>query len=190
MSGSFSVSRRISDIPTFPFRTFNELQQAAKDQNISVGVDPLAAAEWSEKHAGSIKRLFVSSLSILLIILAMASVITAVWLKNYWLLAAAPVMAGAFYFSHPASTYHKWVTVGGAAGLAVFIDLLLNGLVTAAILVAYADLTFAAVRAAGFVTDSGFRKHLLANESDFVAAYLARECNFRDNKTKKVYSAR
>jgi hypothetical protein len=180
----------IGDIPAFPFQTFAELRKAAKDDTFSVGVDPLAAAEWSDRHSTGLKRALVSSLSILLIALAVASIVTAVWLKDYWLLAATAVMAGAFYFSNPASEYHKWVTVIGAAGIAVFIDLLLNGLVTAAIVVAYADLTFAAVRAAGFVADSGFRKHLLASESEFLTAYLARKCNVRDNKTKKMYSAR
>jgi hypothetical protein len=190
MSRSSTSYRSIGDIPAFPFRTFAELQKAAKDDSFSVGVDPLAAAEWSDSHSTGLKRVLVSSLSILLIALALASIVAGVWLKDYWLLAATPVMAGAFYFSNPASAYHKWVTVIGAAGIAVFIDLLVNGLVTAAILVAYADLTFAAVRAAGWVTDSGFRKHLLANESDFLSGYFARKCNVRDNKTKKVYSAR
>lgn len=190
MSGSSTSYRSIEDIPAFPFQTFAELRKATKDDTFSVGVDPLAAAEWWDSHSTGPKRVLVSSLSILLIALAVASIVAAVWVKDYWLLAATPAMAGAFYFSHPGSPYHKWVTVAGAAGIALFADLLLNGLVTAAILVAYADLTFAAVRAAGFVTDSGFRKHLLANESDFLEAYFARKCNVRDNKTKKVYSAR
>jgi len=182
-------STTIAGIPSFPFRTFSDLQQAVADDKVNVGVDPLAAAEWADRCSTGIKRSFVASLSILLIVLAISSVAGAVWLRDYWLLASVPAMAAAFYFSHPASPYHKWVTVAGAAGIAVFVDLLVNGLLTAAVVAAYAVLTFAAVRAAGFISDSGYRKHLLASEADFIAAYTARSCNIRDNKTKKVYSA-
>src|SRR5262249_121946 len=91
-SDSTMPDKTVAAIPNLPFRTFGELQKAAKDDSFSVGVDPLAAAEWSDKHSTGFKRAFVSSLSILLIVVALASVVTAILLRNYWLLVATPVM--------------------------------------------------------------------------------------------------
>jgi hypothetical protein len=61
--------------------------------------------------------------------------------------------------------------------------------VIAAAIVAYAGLTFAAVRAASYVTNSSFRKALLRDESLFLAAYSAGACTIRNNRTDRVYSA-
>ena len=126
-------------------------------------------------------------LSLLLMVAAVASVVAAVLTREYWLLAAAPIQALAFYISHPASPIRKWVTIGGAVSVAVFLDLLLNGEPIAAALAAYAGLTFAAVRAAGYITDSAFRKALAADETLFIAAYSGGACTLRNNQTKKVY---
>ena len=70
----------------------------------------------------------------------------------------------------------------------MFLDLLLNGMPIAAALVAYAGLTFAAVRAAGYITNSSFRKALLSDENLFLAAYADGACTLRNNQTKQVYS--
>jgi hypothetical protein len=119
---------------------------------------------------------------------AVASVVAAFLTGEYWLLAAAPIQAVVFYLSHPASPIHKWVTIGGAISVAVFLNLLFNGLAIAAALVAYAGLTFAAVRAAGFITNSAYRKALLKDETMFVNAYADGACTLRNNRTKVVYS--
>jgi hypothetical protein len=62
--------------------------------------------------------------------------------------------------------------------------------VAASVLVAYAGLTFAAVRAAGFITGSAFRKALASDEDLFLGAYSERACTVRDNETKRVYRRR
>jgi len=80
------------------------------------------------------------------------------------------------------------VTIGGAVSVAVFLNLLLNGLPIAAALVAYAGLTFASVRAAGYIANSGFRNALLCNEEMFLNAYGSGACTLRNNRTKVVYS--
>jgi hypothetical protein len=149
----------------------------------------LAAAKWSEQFNTRFKKAIITALSLLLVIAAIASVVAAVFTREYWLLAAAPIQALAFYLSHPASPIHKWVTIGGAVSVAVFLDLLFNGLPIAAALVAYAGLTFAAVRAAGYITNSAFRKALLSDENLFLAAYADGACTLRNNQTKRVYSA-
>jgi hypothetical protein len=178
----------IGDIPRFPFETFDQLQGALAIRSFNIGVDALAAAEWSEQFNTRFKKAIIGGLSLLLLVAAVASVVVAFWTHEYWLLAAAPIQALAFYLSHPASPIHKWVTVGGAVSIAVFLDLLLNGLPIAAALVAYAGLTFAAVRSAGYITNSAFRKALQSDESLFLAAYSGGACTLRNNQTKKVYS--
>lgn len=179
----------IGDIPRFPFEDFDQLKAAVAIRSFNIGVDSLAAAKWSEQFNTKFKKAIIAALSLLLVVAAIASVVAAVLTREYWLLAAVPIQALAFYLSHPASPIHKWVTIGGAVSGAVFLDLLFNGLPIAAALVAYAGLTFAAVRAAGYITNSAFRKALLSDEKLFLAAYADGTCTLRNNQTKVVYSA-
>jgi hypothetical protein len=64
---------------------------------------------------------------------------------------------------------------------------LFNQMPTAATLVAYAGLTFAAVRASSSITHSAFRKALTTNEELFLDAFANKACTIRDSKTKQVY---
>jgi hypothetical protein len=125
----------------------------------------------------------------LLIGAALSAIIVAFYSGMYWVLAAVPAMGISFYFSNPSSEYRKWVTVAGAASVAVFLDLLVNGLLVPALIMAYAGLTFAAVRAAAFVANSGFRKALLKDEATFVQAYSMGACSVRDDKLDQTYSS-
>jgi hypothetical protein len=179
--------RRVGQIPGVPFETFGELQAAVAGRTFNIGVDPLAAAEWSESFSTRSKRIIVTILSCLLISAAVTSVVVAIAIQNYWLLAALPVQAVAFYVSHPESPIRQWVTVAGVASVIVFANLLLNHLTTAAALTAYAGLTFAAVRAAAFTVNSGFRKALLSDEALFLAAYAEGACTLRQKSTGSVY---
>jgi hypothetical protein len=177
----------VAEIPRFPFGSFSELKAAIADRKASIGVDALAAAQWADRSLGRIGKSAISALSLLLIVTAIAAVVTGLWTKSYWLFAAPVVQAAAFYFSHPASSLREWATLAGVASMIIFIDFLFRGWMTAAVLVAYAGLTFAAVRAAGFITSSAFRKALASDEGLFLAAYRERACTLRDNETKRVF---
>jgi hypothetical protein len=179
----------VAEINAFPFETFEQLQAAVAMRSFNVGVDALAAAKWSDNFNGKVKRIAVTALSLLLLAAALVAIVAAFVTTEYWLLAAVPIQALAFYISHPASPIRKWVTIGGAISVAAFLDLLLNGVLIAATLVAYAGLTFAAVRAAGYMTNSGFRKAILSDERLFLEAYADGKCTVRNNQTGRVYSA-
>jgi hypothetical protein len=179
----------VADIVGFPFENFEQLQAAVAIRSFNIGVDPLAAAEWSGRLNSRLKKTIIAALSLLLVAAAAASIVGAFLTGEYWLLLAPPIQATAFYVSQPASGIRKWVTVGGVISLAAFVDLLLNGLVVAAALVAYAGLTFASVRAASYVTNSSFRKALLRDELLFVTAYAGQACTIRNNRTNRVHSA-
>ena len=122
----------VGDIPRFPFEDFGQLKAATAIRSFNIGVDSLAAAKWSEHFNTRFKKVVIATLSLLLVIAAVASVVAAALTREYWLFAAAPIQALAFYLSHPASPIHKWVTIGGAVSVAVFLDLLFNGLPIAA----------------------------------------------------------
>lgn len=179
----------VADIPGFPFDTFEELQTAVRERSFGLGVSSLAAAEWLDTSNLRFKKGAVVALSLLLFVAAIAAAVAAFWLGNYWLLAAVPIQALAFYLSQPSSPIRKWVTVAGAVSIIIFANLLFNRLTTAATLVAYAGLTFAAVRAAGYIADSAFRKALLSDERLFLKAYNLCACTLRNNRTKQVYTS-
>lgn len=179
----------VAEINNFPFETFEQLQAAVAIRSFNVGVDALAAAKWSDTFNSKIKKAVVTALSLLLLAAALAAIVAAFITGDYWLIAALPIQAVTFYTSHPASPIRKWVTIAGALSVAAFIDLLLNGFLIAATLVAYAGLTFAAVRAAGYIANSGFRKAILSDERLFLEAYDRGECTVRNNQSGRVYSA-
>jgi hypothetical protein len=170
-----------------PYQTYAELQRAYSDKQIVIGVDPLAAAEWSAAAGRRWNQILVQGLSLLLILAALASVIAGFAVSNYWLLLALPIQGLAFYGAHLDAPYRFWVTLAGVASLIIFLNLLLNQFPTAATLVAYAGLTFAAVRATSSLTNSSFRKALVNDEELFHEAFANRVCTIRDNKTKRVY---
>jgi hypothetical protein len=170
-----------------PFQSYAELQRAFADKKVGIGVDPLAAAEWSAGADNRLNKALVQGLSLLLILAAIASIIVAFVVGNYWLLLALPIQALAFYGAHLEAPYRTFVSLAGVASLILFLNLLLNQLPTAATLVAYVGLTFAAVRATTSITNSAFRKALVADEELFLDAYANRLCTVRDNKTKQVY---
>jgi hypothetical protein len=179
--------KSVFDIPGFPFESYDQMQAAVAIKSFNVGVDPLAAANWSSRFNGGTRKAVIATLSLLVVSAAAASVVAAILTGNYWLIAAVPLQAAAFYVSHPASPIRKWVTVAGVLSVPAFLDLLFNGWVTAATLVAYAGLTFSAVRAALFMTNSSFRKALLKDEELFLAAFESGACTLRNNRTKRVY---
>jgi hypothetical protein len=182
-------AKSIAEIPGFPFESFEQLQAAVAIRSFNVGVDPLAAAEWSGRSGSRAMKAAIAVLSLLLVGAACASILAAVLTGEYWLFLAVPIQAVAFYVSQPSSGVRKWVTLSGAISLAVFINLLLNGLVIAATLLAYAALTFAAVRAASYLTNSSFRRALLSDEALFLRVYASGACTVRNNRTSRVYSA-
>ena len=177
----------IAQITNFPFDTFAELKTAVTGRKFTIGVDPLAAAEWSAIFNTRLKKAVITALSLLLIVAAIAAVVVAVAIEDYWLLAAVPIQGLAFYVSHPASPIRKWATIGGVASVIVFVDLLLNHWTTAATLTAYAGLTFAAVRAAAFTANSAFRKVLLTDEDLFLVAYSRGGCSLREKSSGRVF---
>lgn len=177
----------VSRIPGFPFKSFAALQKAMKERRAGLGVDPLAATEWAGEEMKGIRRATITALSLLLVIAALAAVITALWTENYWLLLALPAQAVMFYLAQPTSPISQWVTLGGVALMILFLEFLLKRSPTAATITVYAVLTFAAVRASSFITSSAFRRALLADEELFLIAYSHHACTVRDNETKKVY---
>lgn len=181
---------RVADIPDddFPFQSFAELKEALSNRAFSLGIDPLAAAEWSDRFSTRAGKALVALLSVLLISLAVSSIVAAFLTGNYWLFTALPIMAAAFYFSQPGSPFQKWATLGGAASVIVLLNFVLTGDGTGAALVAYAGLTFALVRAAGFINNSAFRRAVVADEAVFVAAYTSGACTLREKKTGMVYA--
>ena len=170
-----------------PCENFPELQSAIADKRFGVGVDPYAAARWSAAEGTEFKNFLITSLSILLILAAIAAILVAIVTHNYWLLLAVPIQAAVFYLANSNTAIRLWVTVAGVVSLIFFFNLLLNEMPTAATLVAYAGLTFAAVRASSSLTNAAFRQALVADEALFIEAFMNRACTLRNNKTKQVY---
>jgi hypothetical protein len=175
------------EIPGFPFDDFEQMRAAVKYGSFNIGVDPLAASEWADASGKGAGRHVIAGLSILLVLAALAAVAGAIFFGNYWLLLAIPIQLASFYLSHPSSPFRKAVTVAGALSVYVVLDLLLRRMPTAALLVAYGGLTFAAVRIAAFLSNSAFRKALLSDEKLFLTAYANRACTLRNKETGAVH---
>src|SRR5213593_5169827 len=83
----------IGDIPRFPFEDFDQLKAAVAIRSFNIGVDSLAAAEWAGQCNSRTGKTIVAALSLLLVVAALASIVAALWTREYWLLAALPIQA-------------------------------------------------------------------------------------------------
>src|ERR1044071_175828 len=80
----------VAEIPGFPFDSFEELQAAVRIKSFNIGVDPLAAAQWSDSFNTKSNKVVIAMLSGLLILSPLAAVVAAFVLGEYWLLLALP----------------------------------------------------------------------------------------------------
>jgi len=179
--------KAVGEIPDFPFKTFEELQQAIKSRSHSLGIDSLAAAQWGTQLNSGFKKALLIILSVGLYAVALGCVVAAILLRNYWLLAGIPIVVIMFLISETSSPLRRAVTAAGFLSVLASVDLLLRGFNTLSWLLAIGAVTFIAVRAANLINHSSFRDAVTSTETAFLYMYEKAGCTIRDNKTGRVF---
>ncbi len=179
----------VAEIPSFPFHTFEELQQALTDRRYSLGVDSLAAAELAGTFSSRLGNLVIGLLSLLLCLAALLALLLAVWLGNYWLLAGVPIIAIYFFASAPTVPWRRIMSVVGGFTILLALDFWLRDLNTPAYLVGFGAFTFLAVRLANYITRTSLCEAITSTETIFLFMYEQAICTLRDNKTGQVYTS-
>ena len=87
---SASRWRSVSEIPNFPFKSFSDMQQAVAEGRCYISVDSSQAHRFAHLCNGPVARALDGILSWVPILVAIASVIAAISVRNAWLLIGTP----------------------------------------------------------------------------------------------------
>lgn len=179
----------VREIPDFPFEEFEQLQEAIEKRHYALGIDPVAAAEWSSRRGGinsKFGQAVVTVLSVGLFALGLTCVWEAVASGNYLLLIGIPIVVIGFFISEPSSPIRPFVSAAGFLSVLFFADLILRDRATAAWLVGCFALTFVSVRTVALIHVGRFRNAILGTEPAFLYMYERSLCTLRDKKTGRV----
>ena len=109
--------KSVSEIPDFPFESFEELTAALESGTYGIGVDQIVARRLNRlTHDFRAGLLFESVFGLPLLIIV-GAVVGAVVLRNGWLLFAIPVGLVAFFWSVPYHPLRTCITAVAAASL-------------------------------------------------------------------------
>lgn len=180
----------VREIPEFPFRQFDELQEAVEKRRFALGIDPVAAAEWSPRQGGlnsKFGQAVVTVLSVGLFALSLTCVWEALASGNYLLLIGIPIIVAGFLLSEPSSPVRPFVSAAGFLSVVVFADLILRERATAAWLVGCFAMTFVSVRTAALIHIGRFRNAILGEEATFLSLFEHAQCTLRERDTGRVF---
>lgn len=93
--------KKVEDIPDFPFRNYEEAKAKIRSGEFSTGIDFSTSNQFAQWLYGGVYTFFFLTLASMPFIVAVLSVILAVWFQNYWLLFAIPLGFLAQFTSNP-----------------------------------------------------------------------------------------
>ena len=109
--------KSVSEIPDFPFESFEELTAAIESGTYSIGVDQAAARRLHKLTHDFRAGLLFESVFMIPLLIIVGAVVGAILLRNGWLLAAIPVGWVAFFWSVPFHPLGTCMTAVAAASL-------------------------------------------------------------------------
>ena len=93
---SASRWRSVSEIPSFPFKSFSDMQQGIAEGRCYISVDSSQAHRFSHLFNGPGARALNGLLSWVPILVSLATVFAAIYFRNAWLLIGVPAAVLAF----------------------------------------------------------------------------------------------
>jgi hypothetical protein len=202
--------RSVSEIPDFPFKSFNDVKQALSEGRCYISIDRSKAHRFAPLFNGPVARALDTLLSNVPILIAIASVIAAVSFRDAWLLFGVPAAVLGFVVG---SSVHNLVrqilniaprdsavpillrlaakillagmSFGSVIGLLLFGGLLLTAHTAAAWIVASYLISVYALRA--FLTHGVLTINSAAGRSEpsFLFALSHGLCGLRDKSSDK-----
>lgn len=163
--------KSVADMPDFPFASFRQLSTSLEQGDSFISVNSITARQWAPSFGkpGAILLLLLGSLTI---VVPVASIVLALVMRNYWLLAGVPIsiigqLAGSPYNSRKKGVLSRFAVV--LAGLAILA--LIDGRQTVAALIAIYIISYWGDRSVYGYSVHVLRKIVSKRESLFLYFY-------------------
>jgi len=182
---------KISDLSNFPYKSFEQLQEAVRTQEITIGIDQTVAREWMAKGKHSPKPWRFISLLLHFVphIVFLATIITPILIgKPILILVVIPLFL-TFSFLVPSSPLRGLVNIACYILLAIFITGLLLGNIILAFIVAPFLTVWIMSKLLYNLSLSQMRNRAVNNEELFCLLYKKRAINILFNDTGDVLIA-
>ncbi len=182
---------KISDLFNFPYPSFEQLQQAVRNQKITIGVDQTVARKWLAKGKHNLKLWRFISLLLHFVphIVFLATIITPILMgKPILILVVIPLFL-TFPFLVPIGPLKEITNIACYILLIVFIISLLLGNIILAFIVAPFLTIWIMSKLLYIISVSQMRKKALKDEELFCLLYKNRAINILFNDTGDVLMA-
>ena len=161
----------VSDIPNFPARDLVHLREREARQEVSLGVDFTTANRLSTGLYGSGWAVFSTILAWLPWLLALASIGTAVWLSNYWLLLGTILSLLGPFLANPYNPIGRPFKVIALVAVAGAIWFAFTGRTTLAVLLGALALSYWSTWLMYHANQERLRRNALSDEAFFLALF-------------------
>ena len=179
--------KSVSEMPNFPFDSFEKLKDAVQESKYTIGIDYSAATEFASLlHSGFWKFVVIMLAFIPWIALAIA-IVSSVILKNYYLLFGIPIIGVTFGVSNPLCPYRSFVSRIGYMGTICMVFVVFMNNQTLLWLLLSFVLTFWDVRIIYEINAMTLRQAVMDSESLFMYCYEKKACTIKNSQTEKVY---
>lgn len=177
----------VKDIPDFPARSFEEVKEKVKSNDLSVGIDYTVANYAAPAiHGPSYKPIFCVWVN-MPFVLAILAIVLSVTLGNYFLLLAIPLVFMSEFLSNPYNPLSKLFGKVTFFLSLYFLHALSTGQETIAYLVAFFVVNFWSNRGFYRHNQSKLREAALSSEKIFIYLYQTGSLGLRENRTRKTY---
>ena len=107
MEGDIAPARRIEELRSFPFGSFQEFRDACRSGRCHVSLDRSTALQWAQegKYTTAVSRFAVTALTFVPYLSVVMFVGLAVIEKSWFLLLALPLFVVAFVLFHPSMRF-------------------------------------------------------------------------------------
>ena len=180
--------KSLSEMPGFPFDSFQKLKEEIQKNKYTIGVDYSAATESALLVNDNLGKLTIILLSIIPWVTLVVAILFAVLLKSYYLFFAIPVIGLTFVFSNPLCPFRNFISFIGYVGTISLLFVIFTGSQTLFWLLSCFVITFWSVRWLYMRTTTALRQALMNSESFFIYSYEKKACNIKNNQSGKVYS--
>jgi len=178
---------KIEDIPDFPLNTFEDVKRRVEANQFGVGIDFTTSNEFAQWLYGGGHKLFFLLLASTPIIVAIASLVLAFVLGNYWLLVGIVLGFAGQFLSNPYNpSKNFWKPIVGILFL-VFVYGLWQGKETMTYLSAFFVFPFFINSFVYSMNQDKLKAVAMQSEKIFIFLYQNGKLGLKDNSNEQMY---
>ena len=179
--------RRIEDVPNFPLNSFEDVKRRVEANQFSIGIDFTTSNELAHWLYGGGHKLFFLLLASTPFIIAIASLVLAFVLGNYWLLFGVVLGFAGQFLSNPYNPSRNFWKPGVGLLFLFFVYGLWQGKETMAYLSAFFAFSFFINGFLYSMNQNKLKAIAINSEKVFIFLYQIEKLGLKDNSNEKMY---